>query len=108
MHLRRLIAAFLVALLLPTLAFADGSVSISKAKYGKRWPFKVKRGVLACQGSNGVGAVTFTTGGKTYAVNGIARQKGLKPIDPIWRANPAIPCTKIDIGPIIERGLKLC
>ena len=96
-----------IALVVPNVA-TSGSVVVSKAKFGKRWPFKVKPGVLRCDGSGGVGAVTFSANGKSYALNGIAKQQGAPPVDPIWRNNPSIPGTKVDIGPMIERGLKLC
>jgi hypothetical protein len=44
-----------------------------------------------------------------YAVNGIARQSGeCAEIDPIWVDDPDIPGAKMDIGPIIDRGLELC
>ncbi|MDQ3802462.1 MAG: YebY family protein [Acidobacteriota bacterium] len=64
---------------------------------------------MACHGRNGVGAVIFTADGRTYAVNGIARgTKKYREVEEIWLDNPSIPGAKRDIGPIIERGLKLC
>jgi hypothetical protein len=88
---------------------SPSEVKITKQEFGTKWPLTVDEGVLACKGRGGVGEVVFTTNGKTYAVNGIA--KGTKkyiPIDEIWANNPSVSGLKKDIGPIIERGLKLC
>lgn len=82
---------------------------ISKTGLGKAWPFTVDEGTLACRGSGGVGEVVFAAGGVTYALNGVAkRSKKYSDVESIWATNPAIPGTKKDIGPLIERGLKLC
>lgn len=73
---------------------------------GSAWPLSVAKGVLRCREP---GAVTFEAGGMVYAVNGIARQSGeCAEIDPIWVDDPDIPGAKMDIGPIIDRGLELC
>jgi hypothetical protein len=82
---------------------------ITKQELGGEWAFIVDEGVLACDGKNGVGAVTFTSGGKTYALNGAAKQTNkYEPIDSIWADDPSIKGAKKDIGSIIQRGLKLC
>lgn len=82
---------------------------ISREMLGDEWPFTVESGVLACEGSGGAGAVTFTADGTTYAVNGTARGQGAgAEIDAIWAADPSIPGTKKDISVAIERGLALC
>ncbi|MDP1820676.1 MAG: DUF2511 domain-containing protein [Acidimicrobiales bacterium] len=56
--------------------------------------------------------VVFVREGVTYALNGLARgsaeENGWREIDEIWRDNPDIPGTKVDIGPLIDRGLDLC
>jgi hypothetical protein len=82
---------------------------ITKQELGKDWAFTVDDGVLACDGKNGVGAVTFTSGGKTYALNGAAKAGNkYEPVDSIWAEDPSIKGAKINIGSIIQRGLKLC
>lgn len=86
----------------------ESSGQVSRATLGDEWPLTVEAGELRCDGSGGVGAVTFTAAGKTYAVNGIAKQRGIQAIDPIWAPNPSIPGTKKSIGPLIDRGLELC
>ena len=62
------------------------------------WPFEVEQARLRCEGK---GAVILTVRGMDYAVNGMAASNRYRPqaviIDP-----------KIDIRPIIARGLTLC
>jgi hypothetical protein len=81
------------------------SETVSRADFGSSWPFTVERGVLACEGA---GAVTFEAGGTTFAVNGIAAGQDFADIEPIWRDDPESPGLKINIGPVIDRGLDLC
>lgn len=78
---------------------------ISREEYGEDWPFTVESGRLECwRGS----AAVFVTDGTVYQLNGVAKTMGHAPINPIWRDNPAIPGTKISLGPMIQRALKLC
>ena len=112
----------LLALLHTPIAGA-ASKRISAEDFGESWPFTVQSGILACKNS----AVTFTTNGTTYAVNGIAGSRGYADIEPIWEYNwamleelgKALNVTaeealamagpvRISIGPIIDVGLKLC
>lgn len=81
---------------------------VTRKEMGKQWPLTVDEGTLACDGENGVGAVTFTTeDGKEYAVNGTAKSQGYDAIEPIWaKGEGAIP--KKDLTPLVDRGLKLC
>lgn len=95
---------------------------IHQQEFGAEWPFTVPQGELRCSRS----AVTFKTGGITYAVNGIAMGKGFADIEPIWKLNmkmieqiakaldiPTKQAAKespirVNIGPIIDAGLELC
>jgi hypothetical protein len=99
-------AAAVLSLAAGPAALANGSARVTRAHFGKAWPLTVASGVVRCSGQ----AVTFTAAGRTYALNGVAEMQhpGWPQIERIWRKNPAIPGTRIDIGPIIERGLKLC
>lgn len=58
-----LVGAVLAALSVPVTA-----EEINSKKYGEKWPFSVEKGELACYGN----AVTFTSNGTVYAVNGVA------------------------------------
>ena len=86
---------------------------VARDDFGDQWPFTVDEGVLRCEG----GAVVFTSGGTTYAVNGtaLARMK----VQPTWResrevwatnARPQPPevQTREDLSPIVNLGLALC
>lgn len=76
------------------------------------WPFTVPEGTLLCA-PYGVGgnqqSVTFVANRAMYAVNGTAKGTGqFEDIDSIWKENPDIPGTKVNIGPMLEKGLSLC
>lgn len=48
--------------------------------------------------------------GTDYAVNGTALtvEPDLPKIDAIWKNDPDVPGTRINIGPVIDKGLSLC
>lgn len=95
----------------PTTIFPDdGDMTITPEGIDP-WPFTVDEGVVACEGD----AVTFEADGTIYAINGFARQRaeaGEPWVDiyesNVWAPNPAIPGTKVDIGGVIDLGLRLC
>ena len=71
--------------------------AISRADFGQEWPFTVESGTLRCSGYGDYGAVTFTTAGVTYAVNGTAMSTDAGiPLEPIWAFAPAL-SSDIDI-----------
>lgn len=80
------------------------SFDIGEPWSGEDWPFTLERGTLACAAD----AVTFSANGMKYAVNGFASSRGYADIGPIWRNNASIPGTKINIGSVLDSGLKLC
>ena len=103
-----------LALCVSATAFA-ASTKIAKTDLENYWPLTVDAGVLNCEyfpGNAKLQLVTFTADGKTYALNGIARghakNRGWSEIRPIWKENASIPGTKVDIGPLINRGISLC
>ena len=74
------------------------------------WPLTVDGGVLACVGD---AAFITTDDGRMWPLNGMARQVhanfGAEPAtEPIWRENPRIPGTRVNIGPLIARARALC
>jgi hypothetical protein len=82
------------------------SIEVTRASWHDgEWPFTVPRGILGCQQPPFPGAVTFNVDGTLYGVNGQASEK-YEDIKAIWR--PAAEGLRVDIGPMIERGLKLC
>ncbi len=58
---------------------------LSRRQYGAKWPLTVEEGVVLCDGC----AITFRTGGRTYAVNGHAKEfyPWYPPIEKITRPN---------------------
>lgn len=100
-------------------ATAGGSTTISATEFGTQWPFSVASGELECVEP---GAVTFAANGKVYAVNGLAMSNSRNAeIREIWKddtesqhaqymikqgRSDLVP--KISLGPIIDRGTKLC
>ncbi|WP_083421673.1 DUF2511 domain-containing protein [Mycobacterium ulcerans] len=76
-----------------------------------RWPFTVDSATLFCTKPAGPQSerVTVVANHEMYALNGTAQDANLWPaFDPIWRDDPIAPGMKINIGPMIERGLALC
>jgi hypothetical protein len=88
---------------------AKNARKVSQSDYNSTWPLTVSSGTLRCQGAD---EVTFTVGGTTYAVNGLAHgvasQHGWEDVRRIWADDPHDPSLKISIGPLIDDGLKLC
>jgi Protein of unknown function (DUF2511) len=85
---------------------AANGVNLSKSDFGPAWPLTVDQATVRCENGN---AVVLDANGTTYAVNGAAKTETDYPdVQAIWRDNPALPGTKVDIGPVIDAGLKLC
>ena len=98
-----------------------GTRTIYRDDMGEEWPLTVERGYLHCQcvDRRGFpfsqcvkGAITLhdPLEGVTYSVNGVHAPKFVRAADlePIRRTDPLEPSVKIDLGPLIERGLALC
>lgn len=106
-----------------SLAFETASAKISRAQFGTQWPFGVDSGVLRCENMQArlfpaqnvmPSAITFTTGAKTYALNGIARGHltrrdwvDIVKSEEMW---PFVDSKspRRSLTPIIEAGLALC
>lgn len=85
----------------------DESGLLVSTDFGDEWPLTVPYGVVRCDSSS----VIFTDpDGNDYAVNGTAQSHHpeLPDIDPIWAKDPAVKGLKIDISPVIDKGLELC
>lgn len=107
---------------------------ISKKQFGEKWPLSINSGVVKCL-PIGNGSVVFEADDKIYAVNGtakgFAKQMGFIPIEEIWLDDPKFfdvaqelaesenkpvsemlkllgKPSKIDIGPVLDAGVKLC
>ena len=81
-----------------------------------QWPLTINAGVISCAMVNARPAAFIAdANGTVWALNGIARAYvpglgGRAEIRPIWKDDPRYPGTgiKIDIGPLIQRALRLC
>jgi hypothetical protein len=109
---RSIVVIFLCVLLWLSGSVFAGKKNISESTFKGKWPFSVSEGVLECRKLNlatgrKLPMVLFHANGKIYGVNGTASTR-FEPIDKIWLDNPDIPGTKINIGPMIQEGLKLC
>jgi hypothetical protein len=82
--------------------------------FGDEWPFTVSNGKLQCLnirriGNVEVSSIVFTTGGKTYALNGTAEGSGkYLDVEPIWKDDPDPLIPKISMGTMISEGQRLC
>lgn len=91
------------------------STKVSRDEFKGDWPLTIDSGTLTCErflNFKSVKLVTLSSGGKTYALNGIAsgqaKKRGFLDIYTIWRDHPKLPGLKVNIGPLIERALALC
>jgi hypothetical protein len=79
-----------------------------------KWPLTVPYVVVHCEGITVAGrphrvATLDAPDGKTYAVNGTAKNHSdYLDIDPIWAPHPDVSGLKIDISPVIDAALALC
>lgn len=77
---------------------------LTRTEFGEAWPLTVDRVQVFCTGNGGI---IVADGEQRYALNGAAQSQA-PAINPIWKENPEIPGTKINIAPLIERGQTLC
>jgi len=80
-------------------------VEVNREYYGDDWPFTVDSGRVECRQG---GAAVLVVGDWVYQLNGVAAQKGYADVSPIWRDNPEIPGTKIDIGKVRQLASSQC
>ena len=83
---------------------------VSEKDFGQEWPLTVPNGYVECK--RGYMAL-FRFRNTTYALNGSARSYAKRygeyeEIDSIWKDNPEIKGTKMDIGVLINEANKLC
>jgi len=76
----------------------ESGTHVKAEDFGKRWPFTVSDGHVDCVGRSAV----LRTQGMEYGLNGFARSRGYTAIDPVWRDDPEIQGTKINIGEMIS------
>jgi hypothetical protein len=83
--------------------------AIKREDLGDKWPFTVDSGTMTCLAPH---ELVFEVNGRKYAVNDVAqqrkREKNYYDIYEITRSDPNAGGSKVDINPIIERGLALC
>jgi len=89
-------------------------INITKDEYGKDWAFNANEVQLQCFYG---GAFVFNfDDDEVYAISGLAKvlaKNGKVMAVPIedsglWKDNPELPGTKINLSPFIERALKTC
>lgn len=79
---------------------------VSREAFGADWPLTVDSGILRCEPPQ---LVVIDTGGTTYAVNGSAKgTKRWADADTITAPHPSIVGGRMDVAPLISRGLDLC
>lgn len=80
---------------------------LTRDDFGKDWPLTVNYVVVRCDSQS---VIATAPDGKDYAVNGTAQSHhpDLPEIDGIWADDPDVDGLKIDISPIIDKGLELC
>lgn len=96
---------------LSSISLAASPILISAEQHGEAWPFTLDEVHLACWDRNAV-VVMDPESGQAYALNGSASGRaaelGLEPLEQIWRETGDEWGTRVNVGPIIQEGLKLC
>jgi hypothetical protein len=87
------------------LAEPPRGVLLTKEQLGENWPLTVDSIRVDC--IDAYAAVAYH-GNVTYALNGLANSRGFAEIEPIWRPNPKLEGTRINIGPLIDAALRQC
>lgn len=80
---------------------------VSRAEFesaGHEWPLTVDHGTIECRNHR---AAFVDPTGRRWALNGTA-QKYLPKIEPIWRENPVIPGTRVNLGQLTSAAVELC
>lgn len=85
-----------------------GGKRVTAEEFGQDWPFSVNEGSVNCEGNS---ALTFTSRGTVYALNGNATAY-LKAADlaPIWLDDPKFPDlgVKKNVGPVFDLAELQC
>lgn len=96
---------------------------VSRSMFGDKWPLTIDKGTLKCLDYGGV--VFISEDGQIYGVNGTAKTygktAGYSDIENIWAEDLVTKkslmeagvseedaSSKINIGPLLDEGLKLC
>ncbi|MFE4835185.1 DUF2511 domain-containing protein [Arthrobacter sp. NPDC056691] len=97
----------------PTAVANDPGLLVS-TDFGNKWPLTVPYVTAHCQamtvdGRHLKAVFVDAPGGKTYALNGTAKDHSSHPdIDPIWAPHSGVSGLKVDISPVIDAALALC
>jgi hypothetical protein len=83
---------------------------LTAQEFGADWPFTVRSIEIWCTERR---EVVFRAAGTIYALNGTAKGAAKKngwedDLRPIWRDDPAVAGLKVNLSPILDRGLALC
>ena len=118
---RVLFLLFLVLIISGCEPNTGGTRTIYSEDMGEEWPLTIEKGYLhcICVDRRGFpfsqcvkGAITLhdPLEGVTYSVNGVHAPQFARTadIEPVRRTDPLESSVKIDLGPLIERGLALC
>ena len=96
------------------------TTTMYRSNMGEEWPLTIEKGYLHCncveRGSpffqcvKGAVIIHDPLEGVTYSVNNVYVPQVVNStdIEPIRRTAPEDPSRKLDLGPLIERGLELC
>jgi hypothetical protein len=110
--MKRLVMPLMVVIALVD-ATAEAGRPLTATELGDRWPFTVAEGEIDCirgreESGRRLDAIVFRSGGKTYALNGVAERRGDLPINPIWKADPTKPERRVNLAPVLYLAVKEC
>jgi hypothetical protein len=99
----------------------DGVITRANLDASEDWPLTIERGTFVCDGD----AVFVSDGATQYPLNGVAKTlakthpRNRRPLEDIWRRDedamqsakrgaPAMDMVRVNITPVLERGVAWC
>lgn len=87
---------------------ADTSrIKVTQSQLGDLWPLLMAEAEVECV-QPGMALILHTPDGKSYALNGMAREKGLPTMESVTARDRHIPAARMNLQPLMDIGFRLC
>lgn len=102
MKVAMFLAAPAVALAVAVGGSFDAGTTVKAGEFGEAWPLTVPKGIVRCETG---GEITFQTDGTTFTLTRSPGDSAYSDISAIRTTGVDGP---MDLGPLVERGVRLC